>query len=56
MKWIKNHCKIFIILCILVLLLMGFGIYNLVWYQTTTAYWGMFLKKVERSPEFTEHV
>ena len=55
MKWIKNHCKIFIILCILVLLLMGFGIYNLVWYQATTTYWGKFLEKVERSPEFSEH-
>ena len=55
MKWIKNHCKIFIILCILVLLLMGFGIYNLIWYQATTTYWGKFLEKVERSPEFSEH-
>lgn len=55
MKWIKKHWKAATISGVFILLLIGFGVYNIIWYSSVTEYWGKYLEKVERSPEFTDH-
>lgn len=55
MKWIKTHRKVAIISGVFILLLIGFGVYNIIWYNYVTEYWEKYLEKVERSTEFGEH-